>query len=360
MATTRRKSTTKEGASDSGLDREGLLVALSKLKPALRTGGALPELGHVWFVDGHASAYDGGLGIRLALDLGVSCGVPGRPLLGLLGTSSLKNVSLKTDKTALVVQMGRSRTKLNVLEGDRNPWPFDGASEGETAHLSEAFVEALRSVLIVKATPATRIEHHGVFVYCEGKAVDIFTTDGTSLACASFDEAKASLPDFAFIPRPLAEQIVALCPHGGDLITAPDHFAVEGRGVEVCSNVLDTEGISDVPAILDKQLSLHPDQVDLPAGMEAALDRAEVLAGGSAAIVTVEVLEGRMVRLSGKYTYGELREELELSADHPQVTLQADAGYLRKGLLAADTFSATEGSLIFYRGESFIYVVAAS
>src|SRR3990167_7112594 len=85
-----RKRTSKPEEAAEGLDREGLATALGKLRPALRVGGAIPELGHIWLGDGHASAYDGGLGIRLAYDGGVTCGAPGKALLGLLGTSSLK------------------------------------------------------------------------------------------------------------------------------------------------------------------------------------------------------------------------------------------------------------------------------
>jgi hypothetical protein len=356
----RRKTEAKDKAPEAteGLDREGLAAALGKLRPALRVGGAIPELAHMWFDVGRASAYDGGLGIRLTFDLGVACGAPGKALLGLLGTSALKQVTLALEGPALVVKMGRSRTKLNVLEPDRDPWPFP-EKHGKAAHLSEAAVEALRSVLIAKATPPTRLEHHGVAVYASGADIDFYATDSKTLVQVAVTDDKAKLPKFTFIPRPLAEQIVALCPHGAEFYVADDHMAAVGRGVELCSNVLDVEGLRDIPALVARHHKKHPDPAPLPTGLEAALDRAEVLAGtGSDAAVTIAV-RGKKFGMTGKFAFGELKEELVLEEAHPDTDITVEAAIMRRGLLVADSFSATEGSLAFYGGDNFLYLVAA-
>lgn len=359
--TSRRSADAKDKKipeATEGLDREGLAVALGKLRPALRTGGTIPELAHMWFADGHATAYDGGLGIQLAFDVGVTCGAPGKALLGLLGTSSLKQVALALEGPALVVKMGRSRTKLNVLEVDRSPWPFPD-EHGKAAHLSEAAVEALRSVLIVRATPPTRLEHHGVAVYAAGAEIDFYATDSKTLVQVAIIDEKAKLPKFTFIPRPLAEQIVALCPHGAELYVADDHMAALGRGVELCSNVLDTTGLQDLPALTKRFHKMHPEPVPLPTGLEAALDRAEVLAGeGNDAVVNIAV-RGKNFGVVGKLALGELKEELTLEGVHPDADITLDAAIMRRGLLVADAFSVAKGSFAFYGGDRFLYLVAS-
>lgn len=371
MPTARRRTAPKSDEDTSrkgrgkasppaGQDREALLVALGRLKPALRTGGAIPELAHMWFADGHVRAYDGGLGIRLAHDLGLACGVPGRALLGLLGTSSLKEVTLEHDEkdVALVVKMGRSRTKLNVLDPGRDPWRFPTENAGGS-RISEEGIEAIRSVLISKASSPTRLEHHGISVYADGADVDVYAYDSKTVAQATYADKEANLPEFVFLPRPLAEQIVALCPHGADLTVADDYFAAVGRGVEIYSNVLDTEGIIQLPSLLNKKIKPHPEAVPLPTGLEAALDRAEVLAGSGGDAVMDLAVKDRQFRLTGKYAFGTLDEKLELETEHPEASLKVEAAMLRRGLLATDAFSATDDSLAFWGGENFLYVVGA-
>lgn len=350
----------RQTPATTATDREGLLVALNKLKPALRSGGAIPELAHLWFGSGYVRAYDGGLGVRLAQDLGVACGVPGRPLLGVLATSALKEVDVSHDEkaVALVVKLGRSRTKLNILDAGRDPWPFpDGHGGG--ARLSEEAIEATRSVLIAKPAQATRLEHHGICFYTDGDAIDVYATDSKTIVQATYEDAKANLPEFVFMPRPLAEQIVALCPHGAELTCADDYFAAVGAGVEVCSNVLDATGIIDLPALVDGQVEPHPEAVPLPTGLEAAIDRAEVLAGsGDDAVVSLKI-SGKKFGMSGKFSYGELNEDLAMEEEHPDVELKVEAAILRRGLLASDVFSATESSLAFWGGENFMYLVSS-
>lgn len=342
-----------------GPDREGLLAALGRLKPALRTGGAIPELGHIWFESGRASAYDGGLGIRLALDTGLTCGAPGRPLMGLLGTSALKQVTLEQEEADLLVRLGKSKTKLKVLPSERDPWPFPAQHPGKSARISEAAIEALRAVLVVKPSPATRLEHHGVLVYCSGSDIDVYATDSRTIAQATYSEKATGLPKFLFVPRPLAEQIVVLCPRGTELYVAEDHLAAVGNGVELCSNVLDTTGMVDIPKVVRKTHDPHPDSVALPAGLEAALDRAEVLAGSSDESVITVTVRGRNFSLAGKYQYGELQEDLVLEADHPDVEIAVVTSALRRGMLSADAFSSTKESMAFYGGDNFLYLVAA-
>lgn len=355
-----RRKTEAAAKKDAGLDREGLSTALSKLRPALRAGGAIVELEHLWLDAGQVSAYDGGLGIRLTLETGVACGVPGKPLMGLLATSALKDVSFEVDGDALVVKMGRSRTRLNVLSAERDPWPFP-EKHGKAARLSAEAVEALRSVLIAKAQPATRLEHHGVAMYANKDDLEFYATDSRSIVNVIIpDDSAKDFPEFTFIPRPLAEQIVALCPHGAELFVAEDHMAAVGDGVEICSNVLDTTDLQDLPALVERNYKQHESPVAIPAGLEAALDRAEVLAGsGTEAVVTL-TMSAKKLLVAGKFTHGDLREELTVEGKHPDAAISVVSTALRRGLLASDELSITKGSLAFYGGgESFLCLVAA-
>lgn len=357
MAKERRK-TTKEEPEDLKVDREGLLASLTKLKPALRSGAAIPELSHLWFNKQHAFAYDGGLGIRVPLDTELDCGVPGAAMLALLKTSSLKQVALEVDEGTLTVGLGRSRSKLNTLDLDREVWPFS-APPSEGVELSEKFIEALRSVLLVKASPAIRVEHHGVLVFSEKKHTDLYTTDSSTIARATLEE-KLALPELTLLPRPFAEQLVAQCPAGAKLVVEDDHMVAIGAGIELYSNVLDVTDVADIRTVTNKALKAHPTDVVLPAGFEAALDRAAVLSGGGEAWIELTI-EGNELRIDGKFVngFGELAERLELEEEHPEVEFSADTVLLQRALRVADTFSAVDSSMAFYGGDDFLYVVAS-
>lgn len=360
VARRRRKSSEpQEDVAAGQTDREALLASLSCLKPAIRVGGVVPELAHIWFTEDHVSAYDGGLGIRLPSALGLSCGVPGSALLGLLKTSSLRGVELEQADSTLAVKMGRSRTKLNVLEPDRDPWQFETKSSGKGIPLGEAVIEALRSVLVLRPGSAdNRLEHHGIAVYRSKSNVDFYSTDNATIARATIEEKKSVLPSFLFLPRPFAEQLVSQCPAGADLYVAEDHFVAVGDGVELYSNALDTAGLADLPAIAEQHLDEHPDEVPMPTGLEAALDRAEVLVGADDPVVTV-TLRKKEFHLGGKYAYGALSEKLKLEQEHPDAEIVVAISHLRRALMSATTFSATEESMLFFEEDRFLFVVAS-
>lgn len=344
---------------DGTIDREVLVGQLNRLKPALRSGGAIPELGHFWFEDGTVSSYDGGLGIRSTSSLDLEGGVPGKALIGLLGTSSLKQVGVDVAKTAITVKLGRSRTKLVTLGADRNPWNFPVEPEGKAIEISEALVEALRSALVVKASSPNRREHYGIFVYREKNVIDIYSTDTFTLVRASIEEKKSKLPEFLFLPRPFVEQIVSQLPRGADLYVSDDCLSAVSEGIEVHSNVLESDDLADMGAVVESAYTEHPEKdVPMPAGLEAALDRASVLAGSSDADVTITIKE-KDFHLDGKYKYGELKERLKLDEAHPETELTMSVVLLRRALLTCDTFSAIDESMAFFGGDSFFYLASA-
>ncbi len=359
MPKERRQTKKDEGIK---LDREELLVSLTKLKPALRAGAAIPELSHLWFNEQHAFAYDGGLGIRVPLDTEMNCGLPGSAVLGLLRTSSLKQVSLEPDEGGLTMRLGRSCIKLNTLDLDREVWnfPTHTQKDEEGADLSEEFIEALRSVLMVKPKSPTRVEEHGVLVYGEKKHIDLYATDSRTIARATIDETMGPLSGLTLLPRPFAEQLVAQCPAGARLVVREDHLAALTKDIELYSNVLDTSEIKDTRKAMHKALKQHPTDVPLPAGLEAALARAVILAGAGEACVEF-VIEGDELKLSGGGSewLGELSEILKLEEPHPEVELTLDVELLSRALKLTDTFSAVDDSIAFYGGEEFLYLVAS-
>ncbi len=334
-------------------------AALSRVKPALNAGAKIAELSHVWFTEDCIYAYDGGFGIELAYPTELNCGVPGIPFLELLGTTALKEAKLELKGTALQVSLGKSHSKLAALEADRRIWGFPGKpAKGKPLALGEDFVEALRRTLMVKARVATRVEHHGVTLQPDKKAskLYLYSTDSATIAEAVVDVATTSF-ERVILPLDFATQIVLQSPQGIDLYVLPDCIIAQGTGITFYSNLLDTSGSDDMGAIIARQADKHTDPQPLPAGLVAALSRAEILAGREEPNISVSVEKGALV-ITGEYAMGSLNETLKLEGKPPEAKLRIKAELLKRALPYAEGFSVTNDSMLLLGEPGFTYVIA--
>lgn len=337
--------------------RDDLLTQLSVLKPAIAAGGVIMELRHIWFDKHYAKAYDGGLGIRIPLKLGCECGVAGAVLLGLLGTSPLKEVEVElADKKALQVKIGSSTSKISALM-DGNVWPFPEKTPDRTdlTELTEDFVEALRKALFVKPSQRSAIEHQGVVVESGKKTTMLYTTDSKTIArvCVA---GKDLFPERTLLPREFCEQVVERCAKGASLLVG-DHYMAAADDITIYCNMLDSSGVRDLGALVEKFIKKQPPPVDLPAGMEAALNRAVVLAGSEDPFVELHVKKGDL-SMKGKFAFGALDEEFDMEGKHPDATIKIAAPHLRRGLAQADKFSFNDDTLVMYGENDFVYLIA--
>ena len=343
------------------IDREEFMAQLARLKPALASGGVVQELSHVWFDKAYAYAFDGGFGIKLKLATELSCGLPGKPLLDLLSTSALKEAVLEPSGASITIKLGKAQTKLAALEEARRVWPYPLklSRTAEPITLDEEFIEGLRKVLFIKASPPTRVEHHGVTVEVIKAGLGLYATDSATMAWVVVKGAgKGAAFGKVLLPRTFAEQIVAQAPEGIKLVVASDCIIAEADGVSFYSNLLDTSGADDMDGIITKQLAKHAAPLPLPAGLEGALARAEILAGAETAAVEAAIVDGAL-KLSGGYGLGTLQESLELEGKASNAKMKLAAGLLRRGLPHADSFSLTANSLVLRGEPDFVYIVAS-
>lgn len=339
------------------IERAEFANLLARLKPALRGSGSIPSLTHLWFDGKSVTAYDGGFGIRLALETELQCGVPGTPFMGLLATSVLKETTLEQGKSYLNVQFGKHTSKLATLDLDQNIWPFPAKlpKKAPTFELGEDFIEGLRKVLVVKASTPTRVEHHGIMAECEDGKLYLYTTDTMTMASVAVE----SDADFKkiLLPRLFAEQIVSQAPAGIDLVVLDDCLIAVGDDVTFYSNVLDISAADDLGKVVADQQASHPRPVDIPAGLEGALSRAEILAGKEEAVVTLSVEKGNLV-VTGDYSLGKLKETLELEGTHAAARLDIKAQHLHRALTSTEKLSLTSDSMVLRGEPDFLYIVS--
>lgn len=343
------------------LEREALIKTLGRVKPALGKG-KIPALSHFWFDTKFVYAYDGGFGVKLAFKSELECGVPGNTLLGLLATSALKEVDLTMAfATALQVKLGKSASKVSTLELDGRVWPFPAKlPKGVVpAELGEEFVEGLRRTLFVKATVPTSVGHYGVTLTKVKNDLMLFSNDTATLAQVRLEGlGKNTSFERVLLPREFAEQMVVQSPEGVKLAVASDCITAEAEGVTFYSNLLDMSGEQDAGQIMEKFSAKHHDPAPLPAGLEGALARAEVLAGQEKPVVEI-TSSGDTLTVLGDYALGVVKDVLELETKLPTASVRVLATNLRRALPYSDSFSVDNSSLILRGEPGFTYLLGA-
>ena len=341
-------------------EREKLVSILTDARPALSGGGILPELSHFWFDEKYVYAYDGGLGVRLALETNLNCGVPGKVFYDLLKTSTLKEVFLDVVKETVVLQMGKAKVQVATLDKERGPWPFPASAPKKAVSLTltEEILVALRQVMFVKTSDATQAVHHGVVFEPFDDHLELFTTDGNSMARVTVEE---QLPED--VPRFVAPwgflgRILELVEPDSKLFILDDCLLAGGGDVLICSNLLE---LPDAPNLI-KTLGAHLTKdkpVALPAGFQAVLDRALILAGSEEPLLTLTI-DGETLRIEGDYDVGSVNEKLSVpKSKMPTVSVRFVANLLVRGLGHAETFTLSKKSIVLYGGENFLYLLAA-
>lgn len=342
------------------VERAAFLETLERLKPAVGVTGIVPELSHIWFEPKQAYAYDGGFGIVLNFESDLNCGAPGVPLMALLGTSALKEANLEPSENALQVKFGKATTKLATLEVGRKVWPFPiKMPKGASGVMLDAdVIEGLRKTLFVKASPATRVEHHGVMVEKQGKDLALLSTDTATMACVLIEGAgKNAEFERTLLPRDFAEQLVAQATDGANFYVLDDCLMAVGDDVSFYSNLLDISNADKMGDIIAHHAGNHSEGVPLPAGLDAALSRAEILAGKQEPVVSL-ASDGDSLQISGEYALGTVKESLELEGKLPKAKVPVKAGLVRRALKYAETISITKESVLLKGEPGFSYLVA--
>jgi DNA polymerase III sliding clamp (beta) subunit (PCNA family) len=347
------------------IKRTELVQVLETIKPAVASGGAIPELRHVWFDGNFAYAYDGGLGIRVPYESEITGGMVAASLLGLLNSTKAEEVSLDLSKSAdAVLTMGRAKATVPVLDGERNPWPFPTElkkKKNETAlsiELSEELIKGLQRAETVKASRPVRVEHYGVVLFPSGNSVTLYTTDSRALAQitvpAQLDEDLSRV----VLPHGFVSQLIKLGKGGGSVTFLEDAIIAQLTSAYVCSNLLDSADVQDLPAVVEEKANGSAKRLTLPEGFLEALTRAGVLVGADPAYIDLAVGKKELA-LSAKLPLGELQEKLPLSGPVTTGEICVALDCLTDLSKDAQEFAIAESALVLYGQEGALYLVAA-
>jgi hypothetical protein len=345
------------------IERKVLVSLLERLKPAIATAGSIAELKHIWWDGKFIYAFNNGMGIRIAWETDLApSGVPGKVLLGLLESSSAKEVELIQDEGSLVLKMGRAKSTLVTLPIEGNPWRYDAVdlSDAVVMPLTAALLEGLRRACIVKAGEPSQTVHHGVVLFVEGGLVRLYSTDSVALAEIPVSVKLDKRLDKSVIPHEYIAQLQKL--KNGEVKFTEDAVVTEVDGITVCSNWLDRTGIPDLPEWVSNKTNGDERPVSLPKDFGEGLKRAEVLAGPSSeskmpVFLTLTISKNE-IGLTGKLPFGILNDKFPIDKSGSDGTIVVGLNYLKSLYKEAEEITITDGVLLLFGKNDTLFMIA--
>ena len=348
-------------------EREELQSALKDASPALARTPEIPGLECFWFDGKHVYAYNGGLGVRIKLKADLDCGLPGKTLMDLIGTSALKQIELdEKDDGDATLKMGKSRVNLAAKAGDKNPWGFPESPEKannvvDELELTEDVFAAFTKVSFARLSgkPLTAV-HNGISVIPSKGTLEFYATDSNSMARLALEvKVGKDLPNF-IAPWEFVDRFLALLEPGDMLYVLEDCLVAVGDRAMVCSNLLEFPDHPDMPKTVDELLKDEPLMADLPDGLQSVLDRASILSRDKEGAPVKITTSANRLKIEGKYGLGAVSEDLTLKGKVDAGEASFRAHLIGRGLRHAKTIGmAGSGVLVLKDGDEFVYLVSS-
>lgn len=341
-------------------DRKELVDKLNSLRPAIAEQGLIPELSHIWFTGKSVRAFNGGLGIRRPLKLDFECGLPGKMLLDLVGTSSLDKVSLEqSEDNEVLVSMGKSKVKLASMPSDGAVWPFPSKfpKDKTTIKLTAPVLDALDKLKFVKLNKPALVIHNGVLIVPMegGKGADLFSTDSNSIARVAVNDVK--FKERILIDWRFGEQIAKLFNPGVRLLVERDQLVVGGvDGIIMGTNRMEVPDSPDVKATFEKAYQSEK-HVAIPKGFATALERAAIIAGTEDPLIAIDV-DGKTMVVRASFAHGVLNAKVKLDKSMPPMKRVFTGPLIERGLGLSSKFAVTPGAFCMSGEEGFAYVLS--
>ena len=224
--------------------------------------------------------------------------------------------------------------------------------------MTEDFVAGLKQVRVIKAADPKRVEHYGVILFPAKDALTLYTTDSKSLAKVPVKGKFAKELSKAVLPFGFVNQILAL-KAGAKVNFTQDAIIAEADGIQICSNLLDTADVHDLPKLVTTTIGKEDcTTTPLPKEFGEALDRAMVLGGFDLeeAFLTLTATKKELT-LSGKLANGVLQEKFTLSSS-ASGSITVGLEEIKPLAKEADEFAIVQKALLLFGKNDALYLIA--
>ena len=341
-----------------------LLKALDTASPALASRATIPALQLFWFTGTALRATDGFIGIELPLETDFVGGVPGRVLSGFISSLKRKTVKITQADNSVVFSAGRSKITLPLNTTEGGVWQFDQAGEhlGEFS-LSDEWREALAFAQVSVTNNTTDDERRGVTLAPEGKKLNLYATDGVTIAWASMAQPKGWQAPRATLPGDFVREILRVS--GGTDTDSLRMYESMARaflpdGVEINTMYLGVEDPTNFQVTI-KRFSHNMEPIAIPKEFGPALQRAALLKDDKDGIVaTLKLGEEGQFRIEASSQLGELKERIPHEGEHADIVFKIEPQLVLRALEKRETMIASKRCMTLVGPENFTYMVAAS
>lgn len=342
------------------LNRKAFLAAVKTVEPALATKDLLPLFKMLWFDGISVRATDGVIGIEAPCETDFKGGLPGSATIGFIESIDRDQIKAETDDGRVTFVSDRARIKLALEPIARLVWPFppSNAEPEAVLALDAKWREALSFIMTSVDNSAEQEQRRGVTFEAGKSSLNVYATDGTSISWAEMEE-KWTM-NRACLPGDFIKEVLRIMPEGSALDLR--ETGVEAHcdaGQKVFSKLFDVEK----PIPFGKRINgllKDRDMMPIPDGLKAALNRVSLLKDSKDDVQAKFVLiGGDVLVVEAASSYGDLKEELYLEADHPEVAAFFTPDILLRGLDKRDQFFVSDSCVVLNGPEHLTYFAAA-
>lgn len=346
------------------MNRTQLLAALKLAAPALgKDTAAQPALSHFCFEGDSFYAYNDITAVVVGLKTGLTLGIHGETLLGVLETSRSEQVEVAI-KGRTATLSGAGRVDLPTLE--RSDFLFSLPDEEPilSAPLGGDIRRALEICLISVADDSLRPEFNGVTLRIGKGGTILFSTDNNTATRMEPRDAKvlARKEAAVVLPRSAADLILKLFPkEGKPVMHVGERIAVVEFGGEL-GVMLVTKLLGHASNTLDSIFAQHCNGATispLPEGLPIEIEKARVLTSRNALKECLLSASGKKLVISVDAALGKMRTELPLASPMKgEVVVNPD--FVARILPHVTGLDINDNRSVVFFGEGLAHIVSAA
>ncbi len=344
------------------MNRVELLDKLTTIKPALATSDLIAELSHFWFFGQFVIAYNDRIGMAMPCKTDFVGALPGTVLLGLLGSSrgdSKGNISLEQEKKELIVQAGRTKIRLAMLDIPENlflmPKPNPNA---KTIGAVDKLMIALAGVMRSLSDDTSRADYQGIALIPENGQLTLFATDSQTISAAWVNDAKMTLKKRVILPTPFCEQMLVLYKSLGKkekchLEIHADHALFATEQCTLFGKLIHADQPLDLVQILNDHFPSDAVEqlVAVPKSFPMAIERAAIVLDDKMVECRTDVaIDDGMMKLVSKARGGKITADVSDNLsfpNHADVSTRFNPKLVKIGMAAFDSMLITKNAIIF-------------
>jgi DNA polymerase III sliding clamp (beta) subunit (PCNA family) len=342
------------------LNRKDFLTALQTVEPALETRDLVPLLRLLWFDGRTVRATDGNLGIEAPCITEFKGGLPGKPLIGFIDSLGRDKINIEEeDDKSITFVSDKSRIRLPLETITKSVWPFTlGNAEPEAVlSLDAEWRQALEFSMLSVSTTAEQEQRRGVTFSGTEQKLNLYSTDGASIAWAQMAVAEWGLDDFT-IPGEFVKETLKQMSDYGVLSIRPNHIeATNQAGVHIHSKMLSISDPINYARTVKRYIK-DINLVQIPDGLTEALQRAELLKDKDGISAKFNFVDKDILVIEASSPYGDLKEELIFEGNHAELSARFTPGILLRGLEGRKNFVVSDRCAILNGPDNLHYMVA--